>query len=115
MPLFAKKPKPVQVRVIHSTSMRLEEWRSSPELVTYAQRLFNTPEFQTLLGVLRNESPSNFGLGIGASHDDQIAHSYKAAGYNLCLNNMEAFTRIETQSEPLKATFEPEKPTRIVT
>lgn len=112
MPLFSKKPKvvPIQIRVINSTALRMDQWRSSPELVTYAQRLFATPEFQTLVGVLRSESPSNYGLNIGATHDDQIAHSYKAAGYNLCLNNLDAFARIETHSEPIEATFEPEPP-----
>jgi hypothetical protein len=92
----------------------MEQWTASKELVLYAQRLFASPEFQTLVGVLRNECPSNYGLGLGATHDDQIAHSYKASGYNLCLNNLEALSKLEERADPIEATFEPET-TRIIT
>jgi len=101
------------VRVIHSTSMRMDQWRTSPELVVYAQKLFESPQFQTLLDVLRNESPSSYGLPIGATHDDQIAHSYKATGYNLCLNNMETLSNLHKQQDILEATFEAE-PGRVI-
>jgi hypothetical protein len=69
MPLFQKKPKttPIQIRVIQSTAMRLDDWRASPELVAYARRLNASPEFQTMLNILRNESPSSFGLGLGSA------------------------------------------------
>ena len=107
---FNRKPPASKtiIKVIHSTAMRMDQWRSSPELVEYAKRLFTTPEFQTLLDVLRNESPSSFGLPIGSSHDDQIAHSYKGTGYNLCLNNIEALSNMHEHPTYLEATFEPE-------
>lgn len=89
--------------------MRLEDWRGSVDLITYAKQLFATAEFQTLMSVLRNESPSSYGLGLGATHDDQIAHSYKATGYNLCLNNLESLAKLSEASEPIEATFEPER------
>lgn len=103
-----KKPIRAQVRVINSTAIRLRDWRISPELVLYAQRLMNSPEFQTVLAVLRNESPSSYGLGIGATHDDQIAHAYKATGYNMAVNTLEAMASREEIREPIEATFSPE-------
>lgn len=111
---FFKRPAPkVQIKVIHSTSMRLSDWCSSKELVTYAQRLFNTPEFQTMLGVLRNETPSNMGLS-GGTHDDHIAHAYRGEGYNLAMNNLEALAQMTEHVEPLVAEFKPEPPIEIV-
>ena len=112
MGLFTRKPV-TRIKVIHSTSMRMDQWRSSKELVGYAQKLFTSPEFQTLLGVLRNEGPSNFGLA-GGTHDDHIAHSYRGEGYNLALNNLESLARMEERLEPLEATFEPEPPIKVV-
>ncbi len=110
---FFNRPKPVRIKVIHSTSMRLEQWCSSKELVGYAQKLFATPQFQTLLGVLRNETPSNMGLS-GGTHDDHIAHAYRGEGYNLALNNLEALATMIEQPQHIEATFEPEPPIKVV-
>lgn len=112
MSFFSRKSR-IQVKVIHSTTIRLKDWRSSKELVGYAQKLFATPEFQTLLGALRNEAPSNFGLS-GGTHDDHIAHAYRGEGYNLALNNLESLASMEDHAEPLEATFAPEPPINVV-
>lgn len=96
------------IQVIPSTSMRLSDWTASPDLVRAAQRLFASHEFQTILAILRNESPSNFGISLGSTHDDQIAHAYKATGYNLCVSTLESFATPRTERAPLEATFEPE-------
>lgn len=101
------KPK-AQIQLIHSSTITMDQWRSSPELVTYARQLFATPQFQTLVSVLRNESPTSWGLHTGSTHDDQIAHSYRGAGYHLCLNNLEALAIYESKPELLEATFAPE-------
>ena len=93
--------------------MRMEQWRSSKELVTYAAKLFATPEFQTLMGVLRTETPSNMGLS-GGTHDDHIAHAYRGEGYNLALNNLEALAQLHEHTEPLVAEFKPEPPIKVV-
>lgn len=110
---FFKRNSQARIKVIHSTSVRLKDWRASRELVTYAQRLFATPEFQTLLGALRNEAPSNFGLA-GGTHDDHIAHAYRGEGYNLALNNLESLATMEEGAVALEATFEPESPITVV-
>lgn len=98
-----------QIRTILSTQVTLSTWTASPELVQYAQRLHASREFQTLLSCLRNESPANWPLPHGATHDDQIAHSYKAAGYNLALNNIEAMCELARTAKAIEATFEPEQ------
>lgn len=116
MSWFKRKPQPppqTRITVIHSTAMTAAQFRSSPDLVKYAKTLFQSPEFQTLYAVLRNESPHNYGLPMGASHDDHIAHSYKGEGYTLCLNNIEALTRLVSATEPLEATWEPEPPRQM--
>jgi hypothetical protein len=112
MSLFRSKEPPPRapIQVVLSTSIRLEQWQNSPELVEFAKALFRDPRFQTMLSVLRTESPSNYGLATGSSHDDQIAHSYKGAGYNLCLNTLESLAEYVKHPEHLEATFEPEKP-----
>ena len=109
MNFFRRKPKErVQLRVLHSTSMRLEQWQNSPELVDYAKRLFQTPQFLTMMDILRNESPASFGLALGSSHDDHVAHAYKGEGYNLALNNLEALATQVQQYDMPEATFAPE-------
>lgn len=113
MSLFRRPAPRTQIKVIHSTSIRLAQWRSSLELTRYAAELFATPQFQTLLGVLRNECPANFGLS-GGTHDDHIAHAYRGEGYNLALNNLEAMASLEEKRTPLEATFVPEPPIEVV-
>lgn len=100
----------VVIRPLTSSQMRLRDWRASPELVASAQKLFALPEFRTMLSILHNESPSSYGLALGATHDDQIAHAYKSAGYALALNNLEALATIDKRLTPLESTFEPEQP-----
>lgn len=112
MGLFNKKSA-TRIKVIHSTAIRLAQWRTSKEFTSYAAKLFHAPEFQTLLSVLRNECPSNFGLA-GGTHDDHIAHAYRGEGYNLALNNLESLAAFQETHEPLEATFEPEPPITVV-
>lgn len=104
------KPPRIEVKVMPSTAMKLTDWRMSPELVRYAKRLMDDPQFQILLSVLRNESPSNYGVPYGATHDDRIAHACKAEGYHLALNNLEALAEEEKKPIHIEATFAPEPP-----
>lgn len=110
MNFFRRKPKRAVIAVIPTTRMRLEQWRRNPSLVDAARKLFETREFQTIISVLRNESPASYGLSIGSSHDDHVAHAYKAEGYNLCLNTLEEFAVHQRQESPIEATFEAEPP-----
>jgi hypothetical protein len=111
MNLFPRpKARRATIAVIHSTALTLAQWRNSPELVAYAATLLADPRFQTLLDVLRSESPASYALALGATHDDQIAHSYKAAGYQLCLNNLEALAQRQHTPGTVEATFEAPAP-----
>jgi len=40
--------------------MKLSEFRSNPDLVTYAAKLFAQPKFKALLEMLREEHPKNY-------------------------------------------------------
>lgn len=108
--LAARPRRRVVITPIASTTMRAADWCASPECTAAASRLFATPEFRTIISILRNESPASYGLPMGASHDDQIAHSYKAAGYQLALNTLESLATHNRAHAPLEATFAPEPP-----
>lgn len=105
--------KPVLIKIIYSTQMRSQDWRSSARLVAYAQGLLASQEFQALLGVLRNESPHAYGA-FGGTHDDHIAHAYRGEGYALCLNTLESLATLATARPSLQAMFTPEAPTNTM-
>lgn len=106
MRLFKKR---IRIQVVRSTALRVEDWRQSPELVTYAAKLLNTPEFRTLLDVLRNESPANFGFPVtGVSAEDRITYAGRIEGYNQAMNLIESLGTPGIQRARLEATFEPE-------
>lgn len=107
---MSDKRERVQLRVMPSTQMRLAQWCASPELVKAARRLLESREFQAMVAVLRNENPSNYGIAPPASAEDHIAHAYKATGYALALNNLEALGTLAPRRGMLEATFEPEEP-----
>lgn len=100
------KKRPIAVRVVPHTQLKLEQWQQSPELVKSARKLLETNEFQIMLAVLRNENPSNYGIrGYGATHDDHVAHAFKAAGYSQCLANLESMAFDWKPPVELEATF----------
>lgn len=109
---FFSRPKKQKIAVqsVLTTEIRLEQWRSSPELVVAAQRLRKDPTFRAIMDVLRTESPANYGLPVtGVSPEDRCHHASKIEGYNLALNNLEAMFRFNQSLTPLEATFEAEE------
>src|SRR5689334_8194299 len=104
------KPKRQQIVMVQSTQMRLETWCASPDLVKIARKLLELPELQTMISVLRNESPSSYGLSMGASHDDHLAHAYKNEGYFMAINTLERMGELVKVKGILEATFEAEPP-----
>lgn len=108
--LLLRPRRRIVITPVLSTSMTLADWTASPECVATARRTFDTPQFQTMLSILRNESPASYGLATGSTHDDQIGHAYTIKGYNLALNNLEALARMAEKRTPLEATFAPEPP-----
>lgn len=107
---FTKAPPPKrQIVVVRSTQMRLADWTRDPQLARTAYDLLQRPEVQTMLAILRNESPSSYGLPLGASHDDRIAHACRAEGYAMALNNLEAMAQLAAKSDYVETTFAPEE------
>jgi hypothetical protein len=105
-----KEKERIQIRIVRSTELRLEEWRRDPALVSYAMGLFRDPRFHLLLDVLKTEAPSNYGLpSIGVTSDDRLAYASKIEGYHLALNNLESMTRLLEGAKHIEATFEPEQ------
>lgn len=112
------KPKPQvavtrQITVVRSSSLRLSDWTCDESLVKETNKLQQTPLFQAMLGVLRNESPGCYGVAMGATHDDRIAHACKAEGYQLALNNLEALGVLIKPQAFLESTFEPETASKL--
>lgn len=99
----------IRVEVIRSTGLRLQDWQLSPELVSAANRVFNTTEFRMMLDCLRTECPANYGLpATGVTADDRVAHACKIEGYMMALNNLEAMCNQIKGETVIEATFEPE-------
>lgn len=107
-------PASKRVIVVRSTDMRLTDWTVDESLVRQAAATLNTPIVQAMLAVLRTESPANYGLPMGATHDDRIVHAAKAEGYGLALNNLEAMAKAQGKMVALESTFEPEHPVERV-
>ena len=97
-----------QIKVVRTTELRLKDWIADPTLVAQAGKLMNLNVAQAMLAVLRNESPANYELPIGATHDDRIAHACRIEGYNLAVNNLEAMNKSGTHHDFIESTFEPE-------
>lgn len=101
-----RKPKTV-IRVIPSTEITLDQWQSSPELVTQARRIMQTNEFRAMIDCLKTESPANFSLALsGVTQTDRAVHALHIEGYNLCLNTLAALAKPADKKPALNATFE---------
>lgn len=112
MGFFSRKPAKTKIQVVsvQSTELRLDQWRSMPDLVLAAQRLRKDSTFRAIIDVLRTESPANYGLPLtGVSPEDRCHHASKIEGYNLALNNLESLCHVNPHTEPIEATFEKEE------
>lgn len=107
---FWQKPTVTKVELvrIRTNTIRLAKWRQVSTLVAESARLAKDPHYMAQLDVLRTENPANLHLpALGTSPDDRAAHQAKIEGYNLCLNNLEAFAMLHKPKEALIETFEP--------
>lgn len=107
---FRRQKPPVtrQIQVVRSTSLRLEDWRKDPTLVKAAYDLEEKNPWVTMLAVLRNESPLNYALPLGANHEDRIAHAARAEGYQMAINNLEAMAVLHEEPQRIESEFKPE-------
>lgn len=110
LPWTKAAPAQRKIIVVRSTQMRIADWTSDPHLVRTAYDLLQRADVQTILAILRNESPTSYGLPLGASHDDRIAHACRAEGYAMALNNLEAMAQLAPKTKHLETTFASEEP-----
>lgn len=104
-----KRQKKIEVIRREETTITLDEWRSTPDLVKIAQSVWSNPDFRLMISCLKNESPAYFVLPDDASPGRSVAIQRRCEGYNFAINNLEAMRTLRTVPEPLESTFEPEE------
>ena len=99
--------RPKKLTLIRRLSSRLRafEWRSEQSLVTQAREIFNNPQFQAMLDVVKNESPHNFAYG-GVTLDERAVIQARIEGYQLCINNLESLGSFQKPKEEIEPTYE---------
>ncbi len=91
-----------------STTLRLEEWRSQPELVAMADAIWKNENFRLMLQVAANESPGNFAI-LSGNMEARAMHQARTEGYNLYLANLKAMRVLVSKTQELESTYEPEE------
>lgn len=93
-----------------STALRLEEWRSQPELVALADTVWRTENFRMMIQVTQTESPGNFAV-LSGDLETRALHQARTEGYNLALAHLKAMRVPADRIQELEATYEPEEKT----
>lgn len=106
MKLFSifKRRRPIKIAPVlrEATTLSLHDWRKDEGLVLEVQKFWMNNTFLAMVQVLRNESPLNY----VATETAERALG-KIEGYQLCLNNLEAFYQQIVPQQHVEATFEP--------
>jgi hypothetical protein len=107
--MFGKK-QPPKIEVIRreSTSLRLDEWRSQPELVAMADVVWRNPDFRLMLQVVQNASPANSPVVL-SSIEARAIHQARTEGYHAALFNLSVMRIPNDKIEELEATYEAEE------
>lgn len=105
------------IKPVHrdAVEMRLQEWCKTESLVEASRVLANNQTYKLQLDVLRSEHPCHSVMQFGVSPNDRLVMQARIEGYEMCLNNLDAFKTSLKLPERLEASFEPpqqEKPTR---
>lgn len=95
-----------------ANNLRLAEWRTKETLVEAARQLSVNKTYQLQIQVLQNEHPCHSVLALGVSPNDRLVMQSRIEGYEMALNNLEAFTKPLKRQDRLQATFEPETVTK---
>lgn len=90
--------------------MTLEQWQTNEMLVSWTMKLFATPEWNALMGMLASEHPMRkLNNAPGFTVNDDSKALGMIAGWNLFETALKAAGQPIKQPEPLVATFaEPE-------
>lgn len=99
-----------QTRILVPTSHQLtiSDWRADESLVKLWRAVEVLPTYQAMLQTMRNSSPLNYGE-LSPTPDSKIHRLGLIEGYQMALNNLEAFSKLVRANEPIESTFE--KPT----
>jgi hypothetical protein len=106
--MFGKNRKRIEVIRRESTGLRLQEWRSQPELVAMADAVWKNADFRLMLQVVMNESPGNFAI-LSGDMETRAMHQARTEGYNLLLANLKAMCVLAEKAHELESTYEPEE------
>lgn len=87
--------------------MTLAEWRAEIDLTRASRKLQSGRTFQLMLGVLKNELPTNRTLpAVGVESGYPFAYAYGVeVGYRQCIAVLEAMTTDVRAVEEPEATF----------
>ena len=88
------------------TEFRLADWRKSDNLVIAAKALARDKTWKLQMDVLQTENPCHTVLALGLNPNDRIVQQARTEGYELCLNNLAAFSKPLKFPERLESTFE---------
>lgn len=108
--MFGKKQKRIEVVRRESTVLRLDEWRSQPELVALADAVWKDEDFRLMLQVVQNGSPANSPVVL-SSIEARAIHQARTEGYHAALFNLSVMRIPNDKIEELEATYEPEEQT----
>lgn len=113
--LLQRKQQPkIQVQLVPANDMRLSAWQKSEQLVSDSIKLANHPIYKAQIEILNNENPALLVLPLGTNVVDRAVLQGRIEGYQMCLNNMEAFTKQFKPPKQLRATFAPEHEVRRI-
>ncbi len=107
--LFKRRPRKIEIVNRDEAKISLSEWRTDPELVKVAMRVWNNPDFRLMVACLRNETPAFLVLPDDASPTRCIAIQRRSEGYTMALANLEAMATFQSPPAEVEATFEPEE------
>ena len=105
---FGQRPPVFQVVRRDPCRIRMEEWRSTPDLVKLAGAALSDPIMRQLVDVLRNEHLANDCCPGLIPIEQRAILQARAEGYSICLNNLESLAVFQKPQEQLEATFEPQ-------
>jgi hypothetical protein len=90
---------------VDSPDLSLETWRASEQLVSEWGKVESQPIYRAFVQTMRNEAPVNT-MAEAPTADEKIRRLGVIEGYQLALNNLEAFGKLSQRTEMPESTFE---------
>ena len=107
---WQKKPAVVPKAIFrgNGSTIRAQVWRQTPALLREADAILQSPRFQNMLEVLRNEDPARFPLAAGCPLQDRAVHQAMSEGYSLAIEMLLSLGKPWDSIETPEETFEVE-------